>query len=128
MPGRGQRLDKWLWFAGIVKTRTRAGRLIEGGKVRVNRLRVSKSSRLVKEGDVVTAAIHGSVRVLRIASCGVRRGPAMEAQKLYIDISPLSPPLSKARGLEGMAGGRLPGRGRPTKRDRRRIDKIMHRR
>jgi ribosome-associated heat shock protein Hsp15 len=78
-----QRLDKWLWFARILKSRTSAAQLIEGGKVRVNRARVVKPSHTVQKGDVLTVALRGRVLVLRILACGTRRGPPAEAKLLY---------------------------------------------
>ncbi len=78
-----QRLDRWLWFARILKSRTSAAQLIEGGKVRVNRVRVVKPSHTVQKGDVLTIALRGQVRVLRILAGGTRRGPPPEARLLY---------------------------------------------
>lgn len=117
-----QRLDKWLWFARIVKTRTLAAHLISAGKVRINRERTTKPSRSIHEGDVITAAIHGQIRVLKVLGLGSRRGPAPEAQALYEDMSP--PPAARPDNAIrlGMPAAREKGAGRPTKRDRRRID------
>jgi ribosome-associated heat shock protein Hsp15 len=78
-----QRLDKWLWFARLSKTRTLAALLVESGKVRVNRLRAVKASQTIRPGDVLTIALRGNVRVVRVVSTGMRRGPAPEAQALY---------------------------------------------
>lgn len=86
-----QRLDKWLWFARLVKTRTLAAELVAAGKVRINRERATKPSRPIHAGDVITAAIHGRVRVLRVLAAGTRRGPAAEARELYEDMSPPPP-------------------------------------
>lgn len=117
-----QRLDKWLWFARLVKTRTLATHLVAAGKVRVNRVRVSRPSRPVQAGDIITAAIHERIRVLKVLSAGTRRGPAAEAQTLYEDMSP--PPVARPAGamLLDQPAMREKGAGRPTKRDRRRID------
>lgn len=114
-----QRLDKWLWFARIAKTRTLATRLVETGKARVNRTRVSKASRMVGPGDVITLAIHGRIKVLKILACGERRGPAAEARMLYEDLSPAPAPRERPPPPPAV---REKGTGRPTKRDRRRID------
>jgi len=117
----GQRLDKWLWFARIAKTRTLATRIVESGKARVNRARVSKASRTIRPGDVVTLAIHDQVRVLKVVACGERRGPASEARLLYEDMSPAPVPrFSRPRTLPPAA--RAKGSGRPTKRERRQMD------
>ena len=69
------RLDKWLWFARVAKTRTLAGRLVIEGKIRVNRVRISKPAHGVKSGDVVTARVGRIVRVLKVTAAGERRGP-----------------------------------------------------
>lgn len=82
-----QRLDKWLWFARIVKTRPLAQGLVTAGHVRINRNRVVKPGHDVAVGDVLTIGLHSRVRVLRIVACGQRRGPAPEAQRLYEDLS-----------------------------------------
>jgi ribosome-associated heat shock protein Hsp15 len=115
----GQRLDKWLWFARLAKSRSLAARLIEDGKVRVNRLRVTKPGRALHVGDVLTAVIHGRLQVVKVLDLGTRRGPATEAQALYADMSP--PPRSADLPPEKPIAEREPGSGRPTKRDRRRI-------
>ena len=84
-PG-AQRLDKWLWHARIVKSRSLAAKLIEEGCIRVNRQRVVKASASVKAGDVLTAALNGRVRVIEILCLGERRGPASEALMLYAEL------------------------------------------
>jgi ribosome-associated heat shock protein Hsp15 len=78
-----QRLDKWLWFARMLKSRTAAAQLVEGGKVRVNRVRVVKSSHTVQKGDVLTIALRGRVLVLRVLAGATRRGPPSDARLLY---------------------------------------------
>jgi ribosome-associated heat shock protein Hsp15 len=115
------RLDKWLWFARVVKSRTLAAGLVEEGKVRLNRERTTKPSQTVRVGDVLTIAVGPRIRVLEVAAIGSRRGPASEAQALYVD---RSPPM-RAAPTEPPAGGERPsGTGRPTKRDRRQIDRL----
>lgn len=118
---RTQRLDRWLWFARIVKSRTLAASLISEGKVRLNRERVGKPSQTVRPGDVVTAAAHRKIHVLRILDLGARRGPPAEARALYED---LSPPPAPRDAMESGAPARAPGSGRPTKRERRQIDRL----
>lgn len=122
LPGApGQRLDKWLWFARIAKTRTLATRIVEGGKARVNRARVGKASRTIRPGDVITLAIHDQVRILKVVACGERRGPASEARLLYEDMSP--PPVPRVfRPRTPPPAARAKGSGRPTKRERRQMD------
>lgn len=98
MPGQPsappQRLDRWLWFARILKSRTLAAQLIAGGKVRVNRVRVVKPSHTVREGDVLTIALRGQVLVLRILGGGARRGPPIEARLLYEPVADQARPSS----------------------------------
>ena len=83
-----QRLDKWLWHARIVKTRSVAAQLVTQGKFKVNRERVIKPATMVKSGDVITMAVFGRVRVLKIEGFSQRRGPATEARTLYVDLTP----------------------------------------
>ena len=82
-----QRIDKWLWFARMVKTRTLAQAIVSQGQVRVNKTRIVKASHEIGPGDVLTLAVHGRVRVVRVVSIGARRGPASEAQTLFEDIA-----------------------------------------
>jgi ribosome-associated heat shock protein Hsp15 len=110
-----QRLDKWLWCARLIKTRSGAVRLIEAGKVRINGTRALKPSRAVQAGDVVTTAFLGKLAVVRVLGSSERRGPASVARTLYEDLTPPTPP-EPARGPSGGP--------RPTKRNRRRIDAL----
>jgi len=119
-PGASQRLDKWLWFARVAKSRTLAAQLVVDGRVRINRARASKPSQSVRQGDVLTIAHRGSVEVLRVLAPGARRGPPAEARLLYEVVSA----LGSARLAEAVAAPRDPGSGRPTKRDRRHIDRL----
>ncbi len=82
------RLDKWLFQARFLKSRGLAADLIQDGKIRVNGQPTDKPARAVGAGDVLTFALHGRVRVLRILGLGDRRGPAPEAQGLYEDLAP----------------------------------------
>ncbi len=108
--GGAQRIDKWLWFARLAKTRTTAQKLVHAGAVRVNRDKVDAASRQVRPGDVLTVALERQVRVLKVLAPGVRRGPASEAVLLYEDVTPPAP-------VRPASGGE-----RPTKRNRRAID------
>lgn len=82
-----QRLDKWLWHARVAKTRTLAQKLVNGGKVRVNKAKVLSASTSVKVGDGITIALRNSVRVLKVAGFSERRGSAIVAQALFEDLS-----------------------------------------
>jgi len=120
-----QRLDKWLWFARVIKTRTQAAGLVTDGKVRVNRQRIDKPSQALRPGDVVTVTVRGRVRVLKVLRPGIRRGPPAEAGTLFEDVAAKVAPPVAALGLVGSAAGiRAPGQGRPTKRERRDIDRL----
>jgi len=113
------RLDKWLWYARFFKTRSLSAKLITGGHVRVNGNKISKASTVVAVGDTLTFAQGREIRIVRILSTGVRRGPAPEARLLYDD---LSPPVPSAKTASPDAE---PDRkGRPTKQDRKAILKF----
>jgi ribosome-associated heat shock protein Hsp15 len=86
-----QRIDKWLWHARVVRTRTAAATLAANGMVRVNGARVDAASRPVRVGDVVTVALDRTIRVLRVNGFSERRGAASAAFLLYDDLSPASP-------------------------------------
>lgn len=116
-----QRLDKWLWFARVAKSRTLAATAVSEGKIKVNRVKAEKPSQTVKVGDVITSRLSRTVRVLKVLDVGVRRGPAAEAQKLYEDLTPREPKVPGAPDPVAW-GERSAGAGRPTKRDRRRIE------
>ena len=81
-----QRLDKWLWFARVVKTRSLAARLVADGHVRVNSMRADSPAKMVKPGDVLTIALDRAVRVMAIVAPGDHRGPYAEARTLYRDL------------------------------------------
>ena len=118
-----QRLDKWLWFARIAKSRTLAATAVTEGKIKVNRVKAEKASQLVKVGDVITSRMTRTIKVLKVVAIGTRRGPAPEAQRLYED---LTPPEPRNEGGEEKVGWaeRAAGSGRPTKRERRQIDEF----
>lgn len=116
-----QRIDKWLWHARVVRTRSAAAELVTSGLVRLNGGRVTAASRLVRANDVITVALDRQVRILKVTGFGERRGDADAARALYEDLTPLpAPDKSPKPGL------RDPGAGRPTKRDRRAIDRLLN--
>jgi ribosome-associated heat shock protein Hsp15 len=80
------RIDKWLWFARIVKTRAIAQELARSGHVRVNGQRIKDAAKLVRIGDVLTVALPSRVRVLKLADVAERRGPAVEGAALYEEL------------------------------------------
>jgi ribosome-associated heat shock protein Hsp15 len=87
LPETQQRIDKWLWHARVVRTRTAAAELATSGLVRRNGIRVDAPSRVVKSGDVLTIALDHGVRILRILGCVERRGGSELARTLYEDLS-----------------------------------------
>lgn len=91
-----QRLDKWLVFARIVRTRAAAQKLVESGHVRVNRVKRRQASAPVRVGDVLTIALNRTVRVLEVAGMAERRGPFAEARTLYRDRMAPVPQLQDA--------------------------------
>ncbi|MCI5075153.1 RNA-binding S4 domain-containing protein [Oricola sp.] len=119
-----QRIDKWLFFARVAKSRTLAAKLAQGGHVRVNGNKISQASQEIKPGDVLTVALERRVIVYKVVDCGTRRGPAAEARLLYEDLSPPPPPRPD-NALDRMSGTRDPGAGRPTKKERRAVDKLI---
>src|ERR1043166_714329 len=82
-----QRIDKWLWHARVVRTRTAAAALVSGGLVRLNGARVAAPSQPVRSGDVVTIALNRAVRVLKATGFAERRGDADAARLLCEDLS-----------------------------------------
>jgi ribosome-associated heat shock protein Hsp15 len=117
-----QRIDKWLWHARVVRTRSAAAALCDAGLVRINGVRIDTSSRPVRPGDVVTIALDRNVRVLKVIGYAERRGSAETARALYEDLTP--PPAPRK---EPVSGEREDGSGRPTKRERREIDRLQGR-
>jgi ribosome-associated heat shock protein Hsp15 len=118
-----QRIDKWLWHARVVRTRSAAAALAASGHVRLNGQRLDAPSRTVRLADVVTVALDRTVRVLKVVGFADRRGNAEAAQELWQDLSPPQP--AKTQQIEPMAPGqREAGAGRPTKRERRAFDRL----
>jgi ribosome-associated heat shock protein Hsp15 len=81
-----QRLDRWLWFARLVKSRTLAAKLVEEGFVRINGQRADTPAKGVAVGDVLTVALARTTAVVRVEGLGARRGPAPEARQLYSEL------------------------------------------
>jgi ribosome-associated heat shock protein Hsp15 len=116
-----QRIDKWLWHARVVRTRAAAAALANSGHVRLNGARIDAASRAVKAGDVITVALDRVVRVLKVSGFSERRGNAEAARPLYEDLT--APEI--ARPPSDGAPAREPGAGRPTKRERRALDRLQ---
>ena len=114
------RVDKWLWHARFFKTRSLAAKQVGAGHVRVNGERISKPAYQIGVGDVLTFPQARRIRVVRLLDLGTRRGPAAEAQALYDDMTQASETARKEDNVP--AAPRYEGKGRPTKRDRRKLD------
>ncbi|HET6161450.1 MAG TPA: RNA-binding S4 domain-containing protein [Dongiaceae bacterium] len=124
MTGETLRLDKWLWFARFVKTRSLATRLVTDGRMRINGAPTQKAHYSVKPGDVLTFPLGPHIRVIKVVALGSRRGPASEAQMLYEDFDPPRPASPSQAAATPPFENREPGAGRPTKRDGRRIAQL----
>jgi ribosome-associated heat shock protein Hsp15 len=82
-----QRIDKWLWHARMVRTRTDAAAITTAGFVRLNGKRMTAAGHPVRVGDVVTVALDRTVRVVRVEGLCERRGGATVARALYRDLT-----------------------------------------
>ena len=116
----GLRVDKWLWHARFFKTRSLAAKIVQTSGVRINGVRVSKPASGVKAGDVLVFSKDAHVRQIEVLALGERRGPAPEAQALYLDLDP-PPPREVPPPVVEPVGGR------PTKKDRRITDALRGR-
>lgn len=118
------RIDKWLWAARFFKHRTGATEAVDGGKVHLNG-HATKPAREVKPGDMLDITVgeqHFTVEVLAIAE---KRGPASVAQTLYAETAESQQRRQQQRETRSLAA--TPGadlHGRPTKRDRRKMDRF----
>jgi ribosome-associated heat shock protein Hsp15 len=91
------RLDKFLWFARIVKTRALAQTMAEQGRIRIAGRVADRAHALVRVGDVLSFAQRGTVRVLKVQALPARRGPPIEARALYSEV-PEAPLTSEGGG------------------------------
>lgn len=85
--GQGLRLDKWLWFARLTKSRSDAQRLCESRHLRLDGRVIERPSALVRAGSVVSFPKHDDVVVVRVEGLAERRGPFVEARELYTDLT-----------------------------------------
>jgi ribosome-associated heat shock protein Hsp15 len=120
------RFDKWLWAARFYRTRSLAAHAIEAGQARIAAERV-KPAHPVREGDVVTIRRHGIVVAAVVTGIADRRGPASEAATLYRETEASMAAREHEERLRRQAASteaRFPGR--PTKRDRRRLEDFLN--
>ncbi len=117
------RIDQWLWSIRLTKTRTDAAAACRGGHVKVNG-KTAKPSTAVKVGDRVEARLGRRDRVVEVVRVIAKRVGAPVATECYLDHSP---PPPERQPYQGLFAVRDRGAGRPTKRDRRQIDRLRGR-
>jgi len=117
-----QRIDKWLWHARVVRTRSAAASLASSGHVRVNGQRILAPSHGVRPGDVVAVVLDRAVRVLKVVGFAERRGSAEAARALCENVAAARNETDARASLPPVL--REAGGGRPTKRERRAIERF----
>jgi ribosome-associated heat shock protein Hsp15 len=122
------RIDRWLWAARLAKTRALAAELVKGGRVHVDGHAV-KPSRDVRPGDRVEVTLGQVRRTVIVRGTAERRGPASEAQELYEETAESVAARERFAAERRLAAGPpAPSGPRPTKRDRRRLDRARRQR
>jgi ribosome-associated heat shock protein Hsp15 len=122
MDATSARVDSWLWAVRLFKTRSLATAACRAGHVRVNGDR-AKAAQPVRIGDEVRVRVAGAERILQVRKIVAKRVGAPIAAESFIDNSPPPPPREEA----ALASTRDRGAGRPTKRERRDIDRLRGR-
>ena len=117
------RLDTWLWYARFYKSRSLSSKAILSGKLRINSNKITKPATKVKTNDVLTLNYENEIRIIQIQSLGSRRGPASEAQSLYIDLT--EDRIGSSNVKSKIEKSKKDSNKRPTKKDRRLLDKIV---
>jgi ribosome-associated heat shock protein Hsp15 len=118
------RIDKWLWAARFFKTRSLAQQAVAGGRVQLNGTR-TKPAHELKTGDMVDVRVGDWRWEVKIVALSDRRGPAEEARKLYAETE--ASRAERERRGDMRRWGTEPAstlKGRPTKRDRRRMEQL----
>ena len=116
------RIDRWLWAVRVFRSRTEATEACRGGHVRLNGARVKPAAN-VRVGDRVTARAHGRERIIEVAEVIDKRVGPPVAASCFVDHTPEAP----SQGSEPAVFVRDSATGRPTKRDRRRLDRVRGR-
>ena len=116
------RVDQWLWSVRLTKTRSDAAAACRGGHVKVNG-KTAKPATPVKLGDRVEAHLHDRERILEVSRLIVKRVGAAIAVECFVDHSPPPP----EREVDVPVFQRDRGAGRPTKRDKRQLDRLRGR-
>jgi ribosome-associated heat shock protein Hsp15 len=112
------RVDQWLWAVRCFKTRSKATQACTAGKIRIDSMPV-KASRAVRAGETISIDTGARLLIYEVVGFATKRLSATEAQKLYVDHSP--PPVKEPLGPRIL---REAGSGRPTKRERRKMEKF----
>jgi ribosome-associated heat shock protein Hsp15 len=118
------RLDKWLWAARFFKTRSLAQQAIGAGRVKLNEGRVKPSHEL-KVGDAIVVRVADFEWQVKVRALSDKRGPAEQARKLYEETE--ASRAERQRRVDLRRWGAEPAsniKGRPTKRDRRRLEDL----
>lgn len=118
-----QRIDKWLFFTRMAKSRSVAQGLLNSGHVRVNGSPIRQPSFQVKAGDRIELSLERRDLILVVKSAGERRGPYEEARLLYEDLTPTREETQRLNAFE--QAQRVQGSGRPTKKERRETDRLF---
>ena len=98
MPADSQRLDRFLWFVRLTKTRALAQSLCERGHIRIDGRRIDRAHAPVRPGNVISLMLNDRVRIIRAEALPARRGPPTEARSCYTDLSPV--PSEAANDLQ----------------------------
>lgn len=114
------RIDAWVWAVRLAKTRSQATAACRAGHVRING-DTAKAAQPVRVGDEVRVRLHGFDKIYKVTGLATRRGSASEAAQYFEDLTPPPPP----RVERPATVVRDRGAGRPTKRERREIDRLM---
>ncbi|MGD9952218.1 MAG: RNA-binding S4 domain-containing protein [Burkholderiales bacterium] len=118
------RLDKWLWAARFFKTRGLAQAAIAAGRVKLHEER-TKPAQAVKVGDLLEIRLADSLWQVQVAALSDRRGPAVQARKLYVESESSRAERERRADLRRWSAEPAAGlKGRPTKRDRRKLERF----
>ena len=128
-PATTVRLDKWLWAARFFKTRSQATQAVDGGKVEVNGARV-KPAKEIRVGDELSIRLGPYEHLVIVRALGDKRGSATVAHTLYEETAESVAAREKLRESHRLAPAMFvyEEKGRPTKKDRRELSKLIEKR
>ena len=119
------RLDVYLYYIRIFKSRSLATKFVSTNRLRISGQVTQKPHKMISIGDVLTMTINNNIKILKVLDIPNRRGPYSESLNFYEDITPIeSIPKKESLKLDVKFVDRV---GRPTKRERRQIDRLMGR-